>query len=182
VTFDFRLAAMHSRYHPDMTTKLLPRFATRLFAILAALAVVVMPGASRAQSDIPIYLPIILKPLAMVGPEWIWTSNCATTQNFEGSTPDGGSIGQVARKLAFAGTIPGAEGQAYTYQWVIDGDPNVIGGPVAGTIDNDGFVASGLITFGTGGACEDPQPPGVYEVRIVLDGKPFYTARLTITP
>jgi hypothetical protein len=165
-----------------MKTNILPRFITRLFAVVAALTLIVMPGASRAQSENPIYLPIILKPLAMVNPEWVWTANCATTQNFEGSTPVGGSIGQVARKLAFVGAIPGAEGRAYTYQWLINGDPGAVGEPVAGTVDNDGFVASGLLTYGTGGACEDPQPPGAYEVRIVLDGQLFYIARLTITP
>jgi hypothetical protein len=155
---------------------------TRCIAVVAALLTVVAPGSTRAQNENPIYLPIIVKPLAMVAPEWVWTSDCAKTSNFEGSTPDGGTIGQVARRLAFVGLIPGGERQPYTYQWVIDGDANVVGGPRSGTVAADGTVASGAIVFGQFGACQDPQPPGIYEMRITLDGRPFYTARLTITP
>jgi hypothetical protein len=162
-------------------TKTLPLF-SRFMTAVAALLTIFAPASTRAQADIPIYLPVILKPLAMVAPEWVWTSDCAKTSNFEGSTPDGGTIGQVARKLAFVGLIPGGERQPYTYQWVINGNANVLGGPRSGTVDADGTVASGVIIFGRFGACQDPQPPGVYEMRITLAGRPFYTAQLTITP
>jgi hypothetical protein len=149
----------------------------------AAISLFARQPATRAQSERVLYLPVTTKAFAISEPLWAWTSDCAKTTNFEGETPDGGQIGQVARKLAFIAFIPGAQGRQYSYQWILDGDPNAVGPAVTREItDQDGFIASGILTFGENGACQDPQPPGRYQVRILLNGVLFHTASLTITP
>jgi hypothetical protein len=157
----------------------IPKFLALALALMSALAIQT-PG--RGQGEQPIYLPLAYKAFTIASPVWAWTSDCAKTSAFEGETPDGGTIGQVARKLAFVAEIPDAAGKPYSYQWIIDGDDQVAGPAQPSTVSNAGFISSGALTYGPNGNCQDPQPAGVYQVRIVFEGKVFYTSRLTITP
>jgi hypothetical protein len=150
---------------------------------LAVASIVISAAPSRGQAETPTYLPLVLKPLpppTIDEPEWVYTNDCAKAPPWEGSAPaNGATIGQVARKIAFITYVRNAVGKTYTAEWFIDGATVPGLTPTTRVIEADDVVVSSTLVYGTNG-CEDPQPPGLYEVRISIDGAVFFIATIRI--